>query len=59
MPKVIEVSTDLESGINKNSPPYDVSNMYRMKARSLGDLGFLEDSHKAYRLQEDIWKNQE
>ena len=46
--KVIEVSTDLENTINKNSPPYDVSNMYRMKARSLGDLGFLEDSHKAY-----------
>ncbi|UCA61197.1 helix-turn-helix domain-containing protein [Chryseobacterium rhizoplanae] len=46
--KVIDVSTDLESSINKNSPPYDVSNMYRMKARSLGDLGFLEDSHKAY-----------
>ncbi|MCQ9638125.1 helix-turn-helix transcriptional regulator [Chryseobacterium sp. WG14] len=46
--KVIEVSTDLESLINEDSSPQEVSNMYKMKAGSLGDLGFLEDSHKAY-----------
>ncbi|WP_223608079.1 AraC family transcriptional regulator [Chryseobacterium sp. OSA05B] len=46
--KVIEVATDLESHINEDSSPQQVSNMYKMKAGSLGDLGFLEDSHKAY-----------
>ena len=46
--KVIEVATDLESLINEDSSPQEVSNMYKMKAGSLGDLGFLEDSHKAY-----------
>ncbi|HCA05945.1 helix-turn-helix transcriptional regulator [Chryseobacterium sp.] len=46
--KVIEVATDLESYINEDSSPQQVSNMYKMKAVSLGDLGFLEDSHKAY-----------
>ncbi|MCT2561874.1 helix-turn-helix domain-containing protein [Chryseobacterium herbae] len=46
--KVIEVATDLESHINEDSSPQEVSNMYKMKAVSLGDLGFLEDSHKAY-----------
>lgn len=46
--KVIEVSTDLENHINEESSPQEVSNMYKMKASSLGALGFLEDSHKAY-----------
>lgn len=46
--KVIEISTDLENYINEDSSPQEVSNMYKMKAGSLGDLGFLEDSHKAY-----------
>ncbi|WP_261511872.1 helix-turn-helix domain-containing protein [Chryseobacterium paludis] len=48
--KVIEVATDLENHINEDSSPQEVSNMYKMKAGSLGDLGFLEDSHKAYQL---------
>lgn len=48
--KVIEVATDLESHINEDSSPQEVSNMYRTKAGSLGDLGFLEDSHKAYQV---------
>lgn len=48
--KVIEISTDVEKYINEHSPSELVSNMYRNKARSLGDLGFLEDSHKAYQI---------
>ncbi|WP_261511811.1 helix-turn-helix domain-containing protein [Chryseobacterium paludis] len=48
--KVIELATDLENHINEDSPPEEVSNMYKMKANSLGDLGFLEDAHKAYQL---------
>lgn len=46
--KVIEVSKDLEKYINESSSPQEVSNMYRMKATSLGALGFLDDSRKAY-----------
>lgn len=46
--KVIEISKDVEKYISENTSPQEVSNMYKMKARSLGDLGFLEDSHKAY-----------
>ncbi|MEY8760567.1 helix-turn-helix domain-containing protein [Chryseobacterium tongliaoense] len=46
--KAIEVSSDLEKYINESSPPQEVSNMYKMRAGSFGDLGFLEDSHKAY-----------
>lgn len=46
--KVIEIATDLENHINEDSSPQEVSNMYKMKAVSLGALGFLEDSHKAY-----------
>ncbi|EJL70314.1 helix-turn-helix domain-containing protein [Chryseobacterium populi] len=46
--KVIEISSDLEKYIDENTSPQEVSIMYKMRARSFGDLGFLEDSHKAY-----------
>lgn len=48
--KVIEVSTDVVKYINERCPSEIVSNIYRTKAASLGELGFLEDSHKAYQL---------
>ncbi|MDR6919730.1 MULTISPECIES: AraC family transcriptional regulator [Chryseobacterium] len=54
--KVIEVCTDVEKYINERSPSELVSNMYRIKARSLGDLGFLEDSHKAYQISKKYLK---
>lgn len=55
--KVIEVSTDIEKLINQNISPQEVSAMYKMKARSYGDLGFLEDSHKAYQKSRVYLKN--
>ncbi|AZA77180.1 helix-turn-helix domain-containing protein [Chryseobacterium sp. G0186] len=54
--KVIEISTDLENYINEDSSPQEISNMYKMKAGSLGDLGFLEDSHKAYQASKKYLK---
>lgn len=54
--KVIEVSTDAEKYINARSPSEEVSNMYKSKARALGDLGFLEDSHKAYQTSKKYLK---
>lgn len=55
--KVIEISTDVEKLINQDISPQEVSAMYKMKARSYGDLGFLEDSHKAYQKSRVYLKN--
>lgn len=55
--KVIQVSSDLEKYINKSSPPEEVSVMYKMRAGAYGNLGFLEDSHKAYQKSKVYIKN--
>lgn len=55
--KVIEVSSDVEKYINEDSPPQEVSIMYKMRAGAYGNLGFLEDSHKAYQKSKLYLKN--